>query len=120
MPQSASTDDLHWADWLVFSLFVVLTTAVGVIIAVVNRRKASSKDFLQASSQMHFFPVAISIQASFLSSIFVVSLPAESYNFGIGYVYLGFSYFVAFPLIGRLFLPVYFRLKVSSAYQVTM
>ena len=112
-------DELHWADWLVFALFIILTTSVGIIIGVVNRKKATSKDFLQAGSEMHFFPVAMSLQASFLSAIFVVSMPAESYNFGIAYVYLAFSYFIAFPLIGKLFLPIYFQLKLSGAYEVT-
>jgi Na+/proline symporter len=110
--------ELHWADWLVFGIFIVTTTSVGIAIGIINRKKSTSKEFLQAGSEMHFFPVAMSLQASFLSAIFVVSLPAESYNFGIGYVYLGFSYFIAFPLIGKLFLPVYFQLNLSSAYEV--
>lgn len=108
----------HWADYLVLGLFLLFSALLGVIIGFIDRKKASSKDFMMGGGNMHWIPVALSMQASFLSAIFILSTPVEIYNFGTTYAYLGLSYFTALPIAAHMFIPTFYRLKLLSAYEV--
>ncbi len=114
--------ELHWVDYLIFALFLVVSVAVGFIVAIVNKKKAATDNaqaqFLLGGSQMHPFPVALSLIASFLSSITVVSNPVESYNFGVSYGYMGITYLIVFPMVAYLYLPTFYKLKVTTVYEV--
>ena len=68
---------------------------------------------------MHYFPVALSMMASFLSAIFVLGTPAEIYTFGTVYFYLAISYYTGLPIAAYFYLPVYHKLKLTSAYEVS-
>lgn len=108
----------HWADYVVLGVFFVLTTLLGAVIGFRDRKKATSKEFLMGGGDMHWIPVALSMQASFLSAIFILSTPVEIYNYGTIYSYLGISYFTAIPIAGYMYLPTFYRLRLISAYEV--
>lgn len=115
-----SSDDIYfqWPDYVVLSLFLGFATVLGLVIGYRDRMKATSKEFLMGGGDMHFVPVALSIQASFLSSISILTTPTEIYNFGTMYSYLAISYFIGIPIAAHMYLPTFHRLKLTSAYEV--
>ena len=115
---SEETLTFHWADYLVFVLFLVFSALLGVIVAYRNRRKATTGEFLMAGRDMHWYPVALSMQASFLSAIFILGTPSELYLYGIPYVYLMISYFTGIQIASYMYLPIFHKLKLTSAYEV--
>ena len=71
-----------------------------------------------ADRNMSPFPVAMSLVASFISAITVLGTPAEVYIYGSMFWLFGVSYILTGIVVTRLFLPVFFRLEVTSANEV--
>ena len=108
----------HWADYTIFGAFLVLFTLIGVVVSWLDRKKTSAKEFLTGGGQSHWVMVALSMQASFLSAIFILSGPGEIYSYGTAYAYVTISTFLALPCAIRFYLPIFYRLNLISAYEV--
>lgn len=65
------------ADYVVFALMLVMSAAVGVYYAWADRGQQSSGDFLMGGRRLTALPVSLSLTASFMSAITVLSNPAE-------------------------------------------
>lgn len=65
------------ADYVVFALMLVVSAAVGVYFAWVDRGQRSAGDFLMGGRRLTALPVSLSLTASFMSAITVLSNPAE-------------------------------------------
>uniref|UniRef100_A0A4W6DYG4 Solute carrier family 5 member 8 n=1 Tax=Lates calcarifer TaxID=8187 RepID=A0A4W6DYG4_LATCA len=72
-----STDSFAVADYVVFALMLVVSAAVGVYYAWADRGQRSSGDFLMGGRRLTALPVSLSLTASFMSAITVLSNPAE-------------------------------------------
>lgn len=64
------------------------------------------------------FPVAFSLMASFITAISMFGLSSEVYTRGTQFSVIIFSYMIATPVIGYLYLPVFFKLGNLSLYEV--
>lgn len=67
---------------------------------------------------MHIAPVAFSLMASFMSAITILGVSSENYTFGIQFIVINLSYGLFTPIAAYLYLPVFFRLQATSAYEV--
>lgn len=116
--QNGQTHTFSVVDYVLFALMLVVSASIGLFYAIKDRRRQNTKDFLMAGGNMHAFPVALSLLASFMSAITLLGTPAEMYNYTTMYWWIGLSYlFVVFGA-AHIFLPVFYRLKVTSAYEV--
>ena len=68
---------------------------------------------------MTIFPVSFSLTASFASAITLLGFPAEIYSNGTQFLMINLSYLIGTPICAFVFLPVFFKLKTTSVYQVT-
>ena len=68
----AMRNKFHTADWIVFSLMVVVSVVIGVISAVRNRTKNNTQEYLLGGRNMPPFAVAISLLGGIISSISVL------------------------------------------------
>lgn len=64
------------------------------------------------------FPVSLSILASFMSAVTILGTATEMYRFGTQYMVIMLSYFIVIPSAAYLYMPVFYRLEVTSAYEV--
>lgn len=64
-------------DYVVFALMLVVSTAIGVYYAWTSRGRESAEEFLTGGRSLTALPVSMSLMASFMSSITVLSNPAE-------------------------------------------
>ncbi|KAJ8318085.1 hypothetical protein KUTeg_003176 [Tegillarca granosa] len=116
--QTGETHTFSVVDYVLFALMLVVSAAIGLFYAIKDRRRQNTNDFLMAGGNMHAFPVALSLLASFMSAITLLGTPAEMYNYTTMYWWIGLSYlFVVFGA-AHIFLPVFYRLKVTSAYEL--
>ena len=74
---TTTTDDaveqkFHAADWVVFSLLLVVSVAIGVVSAIRNRRKATTQEFLLGGKNMPPLAVAISLLGGIISAISIL------------------------------------------------
>lgn len=65
------------ADYAVFAFMLVVSASVGIYYAWVDRGQRSSGDFLMGGRKLTAVPVSLSLTASFMSAITVLSNPAE-------------------------------------------
>ncbi|XP_073337299.1 sodium-coupled monocarboxylate transporter 1-like [Pagrus major] len=105
------------ADYVVFSLMLVVSVAIGFYFAWANRGQQNSRDFLTAGRRLTAFPVSMSMTANFMSSITVLSNPAEVYRYGAIFAFLCVSYVLSTVVVSEVFLPIYYRLGITSAYE---
>lgn len=106
------------ADYVVFILTLVVSTGIGLFFAIKDRRKQSTTDFLLGGRTMPLVPVTLSLLASFLSSVSVLGIPTEIFYNGTLYSLIIFAFAIAYPVSVHLFLPVFYRLGVTSVYEV--
>uniref|UniRef100_A0A7N8XAM8 Solute carrier family 5 member 8 n=1 Tax=Mastacembelus armatus TaxID=205130 RepID=A0A7N8XAM8_9TELE len=108
------------ADYLVFALMLLVSAAVGVYYAWTDRDQRSSGNFLIGGRRMTALPVSLSLTASFMSAITVLSNPAEVYRYGasIGFYIIAFA--MAVLVTSEVFMPVFYRLTITSTYEVSV
>ncbi|KAK5849174.1 hypothetical protein PBY51_008836 [Eleginops maclovinus] len=105
------------ADYLVFALMLLVSAAVGVYYAWADRGQQSSGDFLMGGRRLTALPVSLSLTASFMSAITVLSNPAEVYRYGANIGFYGLSYVFTMVVTSEVFLPVFYRLAITSTYE---
>lgn len=71
-----------------------------------------------ADRSMSCLPVSLSLLATFQSAVAILGAPSEVYTFGTQYWFLGCSYFLGLLIPAHVFIPVFYRLGLSSAYEV--
>ncbi|CAL4140451.1 unnamed protein product, partial [Meganyctiphanes norvegica] len=112
----AISDRFGWLDYLVFALMLMVSSAIGIFFGCFGK-KQDSKEFLMAGKSVGTFPVSMSLIASFMSAITLLGTPSEVYQFGAIYWLIGFSYCLVMPAAAYLYLPVFQKLDVTSAYE---
>lgn len=65
------------ADYVLFALMLVVSAAVGIYYAWVDRSRRNPGNFLTGGRKLTALPVSLSLTASFMSAITVLSFPAE-------------------------------------------
>uniref|UniRef100_A0A8C6T6W4 Solute carrier family 5 member 8, like n=1 Tax=Neogobius melanostomus TaxID=47308 RepID=A0A8C6T6W4_9GOBI len=104
-------------DYVVFIGIVVGASGIGLFQAIRSRKETSSEEFLLGGRQMTAVPVAMSLTASFMSGITVIGTPAEAYLYGTAFWLFGFSYALMSIVTAELFVPLFYRLRITSAYE---
>lgn len=106
-----------WPDYLVFAGMLTISAVIGIYYACVGGKQSTTDEFLMAGRNMSTFPVAMSLIASFMSAVTLLGTPAEMYQFGTLYMLIAFSYLLVMPSTNFLYLPIFFKLQVTSAYE---
>lgn len=106
------------ADFLVFSLTLLASMGIGIYYSRAGGAQQNNNEYLMAGRSMASIPVAISVLASFVSSIAILGNPAEVYTYGFQYWIQSFTNFISVPMMALVFLPVYYNLRLTSSYEV--
>ena len=116
---SEATMRFHWVDYVVFSLAVAGSTAIGLYHGFKQRKNANIDDYLMAGRRMPVLPVSLSHYVSWLSAISFLSDPVEVYYHGVIYWVIGVGYALAMPVTGLIFVPKFHRMKLTSVFKVS-
>ncbi|XP_005931152.1 solute carrier family 5 member 6a [Haplochromis burtoni] len=104
-------------DYVIFALLLVASTGIGLFYAFSGGRQRTTQEFLMADRSMSCLPVSLSLLATFQSAVAILGAPSEVYTFGTEYWFLGCSYFLGLLIPAHVFIPVFYRLRLSSAYE---
>ncbi|TDG42421.1 hypothetical protein AWZ03_011142 [Drosophila navojoa] len=104
-------------DHVVFVLMLCASLAIGVYFGFFSKAKNTTEEYLRGSKKMQTLPIAISLVASQLSGIAIMSVPAETYTFGINYVFMVLSMVVVVPVLIYVVVPVFYENNVSNCYE---
>ncbi|XP_036290845.1 sodium-dependent multivitamin transporter [Pipistrellus kuhlii] len=104
-------------DYVVFILLLVLSLAIGLYHACHGWGRHTIDQLQMADRKMGCLPVALSLLATFQSAVAILGVPSEIYRFGTQYWFLGCSYFLGLLIPAHIFIPVFYRLHLTSAYE---
>jgi Na+/proline symporter len=101
-------------DWLV--LFGTLGFIV--LYGIWRTRKDNSQDnYLRGGSDTRWWGVGLSVMATQASAVTFLSTPGQGYLDGMGFVQFYFGLPLAMIVIGAVFIPLYYKWKVLTAYE---
>lgn len=105
-------------DYVIFAVLLAASMAIGLYHALTGGRQRTTQEFLMADRSMRCLPVSLSLIASFQSAVAIIGVPAEIYSNGTQYWFIGCAYILGLLIPAHVFIPVFYRLQLSSAYQV--
>lgn len=109
------------ADYAVFAAMLVISVAIGLFQAMRKTSKeASADDFFTGGRSMSAVPVGLSLCASFMSAVQVLGVPSEVYYHGFKFIYMCVGQSINSLLTALFFLPVFYRLGITSSNQVPL
>lgn len=107
------------ADYVVFAGMLLVSMAIGLFQALKKKpQDATADDFFTGGRRMPAVPVGLSLCASFMSAVQVLGVPAEAFRYGFKFLYMCLGQSLNCLLTAYLFLPVFFRLRITSTNQV--
>lgn len=107
----------HTWDYVVFSLTLLFSAAIGLYYAIVDRKKDSEKEFLLAGRSMSIFPVSLSLLSSFISAITLLGTPAEVYKYNTMYWLICVGFTISAAASAHIFVPVFYNLGITSVFE---
>uniref|UniRef100_A0A8D3AUN7 Sodium-dependent multivitamin transporter n=1 Tax=Scophthalmus maximus TaxID=52904 RepID=A0A8D3AUN7_SCOMX len=118
-PVSQTEGRIHFAvvDYVVFAVLLAASMGIGLYYALSGGRQRTTQEFLMADRNMRCLPVSLSLIASFQSAVAIIGVPAEIYAHGTQYWFIGCAYLLGLFIPAHVFIPVFYRLRVTSAYQ---
>lgn len=105
---------LSWIDWVV--LLVTLLTIVGYG-TWKTRGSKSVHDYVKGGNNTQWWTIGLSVMATQASAITFLSTTGQAFSDGMGFVQFYFGLPIAMVIICLVFIPLYHRLKVYTAYQ---
>ncbi|XP_061681329.1 sodium/iodide cotransporter [Syngnathoides biaculeatus] len=97
---------------------LLVSVAIGLYQALKKQpQDASTDDFFTGGRSMSAVPVGLSLCASFMSAVQVLGVPTEAYRYGFKFLYMCLGQSINSLLTAFLFLPVFFRLGITSTNQ---
>ena len=107
-------------DYVLFAVLLAVSSVIGLYYGCTGSKQKTTAEFLMAGRSMSVFPVALSLLASFMSAITLLGTPAEIATFGTQYWMIWLSYCFVIPLANYIFIPVFYRLELTSVFEVTV
>ena len=101
-------------DWVV----LIVTISFIVFYGIQKTKKFNTiKDHLKGGGSANWLTVGLSVMATQASAITFLSTPGQAYDEGMGFVQFYFGLPLAIIVICMVFIPIYHKLKVYTAYE---
>jgi len=101
-------------DWIVLGG----TLAFIVIYGTYKTRKNNNvTDYLKGGNDSNWWTIGLSVMATQASAITFLSTPGQAFHDGMGFVQFYFGLPIAMVIISMVFIPLYHKLKVFTAYE---
>uniref|UniRef100_A0A182W0T7 Sodium/solute symporter n=1 Tax=Anopheles minimus TaxID=112268 RepID=A0A182W0T7_9DIPT len=105
-------------DYTVFTIMLGISTAIGVYFGFFQKQKnQTTEEYLLGGRKMKTFPIAISLIASQLSGVSIMSVPAEMYSYGAQYWIIAPTMILITMIINYIFVPVFYNNHITNCYQ---
>lgn len=105
---------MEFLDWL-----VLLGTLLFIVIygCFKTRKNKRVQDYLKGGNRARWWTIGLSVMATQASAITFLSTPGQAFSSGMGFVQFYFGLPIAMVMICLVFIPIYHRLKVYTAYE---
>ena len=101
-------------DWFV----LVSTLIIRVVYGTLKTTGAkTAREYIQAGNNAKWWTIGLSVMATQASAITFLSTPGQAFNDGLGFVQFYFGIPIAVIIVCLIFIPIYHKLKVYTAYE---
>jgi SSS family transporter len=101
-------------DWIVLSVTLSFIVIFG---AYKTRKNTSVQDYIKGGNDTKWWTIGLSVMATQASAITFLSTPGQAFHSGMGFVQFYFGLPIAMVIICLVFIPIYHKLKVYTAYE---
>jgi SSS family solute:Na+ symporter len=105
---------LHAVDWIILSVTLLFIVVYG---AYVTRKNKNVTDYIKGGNDSKWWTIGLSVMATQASAITFLSTPGQAFHSGMGFVQFYFGLPIAMIVICVVFIPIYHKLKVYTAYE---
>ncbi|TCL67754.1 SSS family transporter [Mariniflexile fucanivorans] len=105
---------LSLLDWIVLSATLLAIVGYGTW---QTKGSKNVQDYLKGGNTSKWWTIGLSVMATQASAITFLSTPGQAYNDGMGFVQFYFGLPIAMVVICMVFIPLYHRLNVYTAYE---
>ncbi|PKQ46203.1 sodium:solute symporter [Confluentibacter flavum] len=106
--------ELYWIDWIVLLVTLLSIVAYGTW---QTRGSKNVQDYIKGGNTSKWWTIGLSVMATQASAITFLSTPGQAFNDGMGFVQFYFGLPIAMIVICMVFIPLYHRLNVYTAYE---
>lgn len=105
---------MHYIDWLVMGGTLAFIVIYGVW---KSKGNDDTEDYLLGNRQLKWWTIGLSIMATQASAITFLSTPGQAYTDGMRFIQFYFGLPLAMIFLSIFVLPIFYRLKVITAYE---
>jgi Na+/proline symporter len=105
---------LHTVDWIILSITLSFIVIYGTY---VTRKNKNVTDYIKGGNDSKWWTIGLSVMATQASAITFLSTPGQAFHSGMGFVQFYFGLPIAMVIICVVFIPIYHKLKVYTAYE---
>ncbi|HZW77693.1 MAG TPA: sodium:solute symporter, partial [Flavobacteriaceae bacterium] len=105
---------MHRIDWIVLIGTLLFIVLYGTWKA---RRQRDVGDYLRGGNTANWWTIGLSVMATQASAITFLSTPGQAFHDGMGFVQFYFGLPIAMVIICLVFIPIYHKLNVYTAYE---
>ncbi|GLU44971.1 sodium:solute symporter [Allomuricauda sp. NBRC 101325] len=102
-------------DWIILGSTLLFIVAYGVW---KTRGNDSVEDYVRGGDNIKWWTIGLSVMATQASAITFLSTPGQAFHDGMGFVQFYFGLPLAMVVICLIFIPIYKKLKVYTAYEM--
>ncbi|KAH8284099.1 hypothetical protein KR054_010383 [Drosophila jambulina] len=104
-------------DYAVFALMLGISASIGVYFGFFAKGADTTEEYLMGGKRMKTIPIAISLVASQLSAISIMTIPAELYAYGINWFFNVVCMVVVVPVLNYVVIPVFYNNNITNCYE---
>ena len=101
-------------DWIVLTCTLLFIVLYG---AWKTKGSKNVQDFIRGGNEAKWWTIGLSVMATQASAITFLSTPGQAYHDGMKFVQFYFGLPIAVILVSMIFIPIYHKLKVFTAYE---
>ncbi|MBG25066.1 MAG: sodium:solute symporter [Croceibacter sp.] len=101
-------------DWVILCCTLLFIVAYG---AYKTKGSKNVQDYIKGNNEAQWWTIGLSVMATQASAITFLSTPGQAFHSGMGFVQFYFGLPIAMVIICLVFIPIYHRLKVYTAYE---
>ncbi|XP_036322020.1 sodium-coupled monocarboxylate transporter 1-like [Rhagoletis pomonella] len=106
-------------DYFVFTTMLSASLLIGIYFAFFGHGADNTEEYLLGGKRMKTIPIAISLIASQLSAISIMTIPAEMYSFGMNWWFNVVTMILIVPLLCWVIIPVFYNNNLSNCYELS-
>lgn len=101
-------------DWI-----ILIGTLLSIVIygSLIGKGSKNVQDYVRGGNSSKWWTIGLSVMATQASAITFLSTPGQAFHDGMGFVQFYFGLPLAMVIICMVFIPIYHKLKVYTAYE---